>query len=66
MDARMNFEERPFLVIWEDGTCGYSWRVPKNLKLDGSAETLTVQVRYDTLELYGKVSASRSVTVYRE
>jgi len=25
-----------------------------------------VQVFYDTLELYGKVSASRSITVYRE
>jgi len=25
-----------------------------------------VQVLYDTLELYGKISASRSVTVYRE
>jgi len=25
-----------------------------------------VQVFYDTLELYGKVSASRSITVYRD
>jgi hypothetical protein len=40
--------------------------VPKDLKLDGREETFTVQVLYDTLELYGKVSASRPVTIYRE
>lgn len=32
----------------------------------GKQETFTVQVRYDTLELYGKLSARRAVTVYRE
>jgi len=39
--------------------------VPKNLKLSGNAETFTVQVRYDTLELYGKINASRTITVVR-
>jgi len=34
--------------------------------LNGPTETFNVQVFYDTLELYGKVSASRPVTVYRE
>jgi len=40
--------------------------VPNDLKLNGEEETFTVQVLYDTLELYGKVSASRSIMVYRE
>jgi hypothetical protein len=34
--------------------------------LSGKEETFNVQVLYDTLELYGKLSASRSVTVYLE
>jgi hypothetical protein len=34
--------------------------------LSGKEETFYVQVLYDTLELYGKLSASRSVRVYRE
>jgi len=33
--------------------------VPKDLKLAGPKEAFTVTVRYDTLELYGKVEASR-------
>jgi hypothetical protein len=40
--------------------------VPNDLKLTGNEETFTVTVHYDTLELYGKVSASRSITVVRE
>lgn len=40
--------------------------MPNDLKLNGEEETFTVQVLYDTLELYGKVSASRSIMVYRE
>jgi hypothetical protein len=40
--------------------------VPKNLKLDGKEETFNVQVLYDTLELYGKVTASRAVTIFRD
>ena len=36
------------------------------MKLDGKEETFNVQVLYDTLEVYGKVSASRSVIVYHE
>jgi len=39
--------------------------VPKDLRLTGNAETFTVQVWYDTLELYGKLSASRTITVVR-
>jgi hypothetical protein len=39
--------------------------VPKDLKLSGEAETFTVQVRYGTLELYGKLNASRTITVVR-
>jgi hypothetical protein len=39
--------------------------VPKDLKLSGKAETFTVEVHYDTLELYGKINASRTVTVVR-
>jgi hypothetical protein len=34
--------------------------------LDGKEETFNVQVLYDTMELYGKISASRSITIYRE
>jgi hypothetical protein len=33
--------------------------------LTGNAETFTVQVRYDTQELYGKVNASRTITLVR-
>jgi hypothetical protein len=36
------------------------------LKLNGNEETLTIGVTYDTHELYGTVTASREVTVYRE
>ncbi len=40
--------------------------MPTHLKLNGNAETLTVQVLYDTLELYGKLSANRTITLSRE
>ena len=40
--------------------------MPTDLKLSGKAETFTVQVLYDTLELYGKLNASRTITVSRE
>jgi len=36
------------------------------LNLTARKKTFNVQVLYDTLELYGKVSASRPVTVYRD
>jgi hypothetical protein len=39
--------------------------VPKDLQLDGNEETFTVQVLYDTLELYGKISATRSIRIHR-
>ncbi|MBA7674804.1 hypothetical protein ES703_83029 [subsurface metagenome] len=41
------------------GIHGYSWPVPTDLKLNGNEETFNVQVQYDTLELYGKVTATR-------
>jgi hypothetical protein len=31
------------------------------LKLTGKSETFTATVRYETLELYGKVEASRKI-----
>jgi hypothetical protein len=40
--------------------------VPNNLELTGKAETFTIQVRYDTLDLYGKITARRTFTVSRE
>jgi hypothetical protein len=40
--------------------------VAKDLKLTGLEETFDVEVSYDTLELYGKISAHRSVMVYRQ
>jgi hypothetical protein len=40
--------------------------VPKDLKLSGGAETFTVTVNYETLDLYGKVKASRLVVVTAE
>jgi hypothetical protein len=40
--------------------------VPDNLKINGNEETFNVQVQYDTLELYGKVTATRQVIIYRD
>jgi hypothetical protein len=40
--------------------------VPTDLKLNGKEETFNIQVLYDTLELYGKINAWRTITVYRE
>jgi len=39
--------------------------VPNDLKINGNEETFNVQVQYDTLELYGKVTATRQVIIYR-
>jgi hypothetical protein len=39
--------------------------VPNDLKISGNQETLNVRVHYDTLELYGKLNASRTITVAR-
>jgi hypothetical protein len=33
------------------------------LKLTGKTETFTATVRYDTLELYGKLHASRKIVL---
>jgi hypothetical protein len=46
-----------------DGVRRYSWRVPEDIKLTGKSETFTITVLYDTLELYGKVEASRTFTI---
>jgi hypothetical protein len=40
--------------------------VPDDIDLKGKSETFTITVRYDTLELYGKVEGSRSITVSRD
>ena len=36
------------------------------MKLAGKTETFTITVRYDTLELYGKVEDSRKIEVTAE
>jgi len=48
------------------GTYEYSWPVPNDLKLNGNEETFNVQVQYDTLELYGKVTATRQFVIYQD
>jgi len=40
--------------------------VPNDLKLAGKEETFNVEVRYDTLDLYGRINARRSITIRRE
>jgi hypothetical protein len=40
--------------------------VPEDLEIDGDEETLTINVVYDTLELYGTVTGTRRFTVYRD
>jgi len=40
--------------------------VPTDLKLNGSEETFTIQVLYDTQELYGKVTATRQIVICRD
>jgi len=36
------------------------------MKLSGKSDTFTITVNYDTLELYGKISASRKIVVVSE
>jgi hypothetical protein len=40
--------------------------VPNDLKLNGQAETFTIEVVFDTQELYGAVAGRRQFTVYRD
>jgi len=40
--------------------------VPTDLKLNGNEETFTIQVLYDTQELYGKVTDSRRIVICRD
>jgi hypothetical protein len=40
--------------------------VPKDLKLAGKSEQFTITVVFDTLELYGKVQATRKFTIQGE
>jgi hypothetical protein len=37
--------------------------VPTDLKPSGKRETFAITVAYDTLELYGKLQASRTFTI---
>ena len=46
--------------------CAYSWRVPKDLRLSGGKEVFAIAVTYDTQELYGKVRATRNITITSE
>ncbi len=48
-----------------DGTCGYSWRVPDKIKINGSQEIFNVKVKFDTKQLYGKVTATRKFVIYK-
>jgi len=40
--------------------------VPTDLKLNGNEETFTIQVLYDTQELYGKVAGTRQIVICRD
>jgi len=40
--------------------------VPNNLKINGSEEKFYIKVKYDTKQLYGKVTASRQIVIYRD
>jgi hypothetical protein len=40
--------------------------VPTDLKLNGNEETFTIRVLYDTQELYGKVTGTRQIVIYRD
>jgi hypothetical protein len=40
--------------------------VPEDIELNGKEEEFTITVNYDTKQLYGKVSAQREFTVYRD
>ncbi|MFC1782040.1 hypothetical protein ACFL02_00465 [Planctomycetota bacterium] len=39
--------------------------MPEDLEIEGSEETFTVEVVYETKELYGAVKASRQIVIYR-
>jgi hypothetical protein len=45
---------------------GHIWQVPKAIKLNGDEETFNIIVRFDTLELYGKLAAKHQIVIYRE
>jgi hypothetical protein len=40
--------------------------VPTEIELNGDEEIFNIQVLYDTHELYGKVTETRQVVIYRE
>jgi len=40
--------------------------VPTDLKLNANEETFTIQVLYDTAELYGKVTGTRQIVICRD
>ena len=54
------------MPFYGSSTRGYSWRVPEELKLDGDEETFTITVTYDTRELYGTVTGTRTFAVCRD
>jgi hypothetical protein len=44
----------------------YAFLVPKDLKLNGKEETFNISYIFGTKELYGEVSATRSIVIYRD
>jgi len=40
--------------------------VPTELELSGEEETFEIEVEYETLELYGKVRATRQVVIFQD
>ena len=54
------------MPFWPCGTCGSSVRVPRGATLASREEEFTLTVTYDTLELYGKLSASRKILIAAE
>jgi hypothetical protein len=40
--------------------------VPTDIKLDGNEGTFNIEVLFDTKELYGKVTATQQIVIYRD
>jgi hypothetical protein len=49
--------------IAAQGDLPLSWQIPQDLDLKADEETLTVKVTFETLELYGTLTATRQVTI---
>jgi hypothetical protein len=40
--------------------------VPEDLEIEGDEERFTIEVSYDTLDLYGEITATREIVVLSE